>query len=162
MPGSKIKINDSDIRIIQELRCDATQSSDQLAKKLGMASSTIRRKVAALIRSGAIRSIVVPHPDVIGYGGWAFLGISVTLELVDTVTDELARFDVIYTIASSFGRFDIIALVQCASANELQSFIRDELSKVLGIKAIETFVLMQPRKYHGVVWGAGNKEGRIQ
>lgn len=162
MLGSKIKITDSDIRIIQELRCDATQSSDQLAKKLGMASSTIRRKVAALIKSGAIHSIVVPHPDVIGYGGWAFLGINVTLELVDTVTDELASFDVIYTIASSFGRFDIIALVQCASANELQSFIRDELSKVLGIKAIETFILMQPRKYHGVVWGAGDKEGRIQ
>lgn len=157
MLGSKIKITDSDIRIIQELRCDATQSSDQLAKKLGMASSTIRRKVAALIKSGAIRSIVVPHPDVIGYGGWALLGISVTPELVNTVTDELARFDDIYTVASSFGRFDIIALVQCASADELQSFIRGELPKVSGIKGIETFILMRPRKYHGVVWRAGNK-----
>ncbi|MBA7501235.1 hypothetical protein ES704_03997 [subsurface metagenome] len=157
MLGSKIKITDSDIRIIQELRCDATQSSDQLAKKLGMASSTIRRKVAALIKSGAIRSIVVPHPDVIGYGGWALLGISVTPELVNAVTDELASFDAIYTIASSFGRFDIIALVQCASADELQSFIRDELPKVSGIKGIETFILMRPRKYHGVVWRAGNK-----
>ena len=78
--------------------------------------------------------------------------------MVDTVTDELARFDVIYTIASSFGRFDIIALVQCASADELRSFIRNELSKVLGIKSIETFILMRPLKYHGVVWGAGNKE----
>jgi DNA-binding Lrp family transcriptional regulator len=77
--------------------------------------------------------------------------------LVNAVTDELASFDAIYTIASSFGRFDIIALVQCASADELQSFIRDELPKVSGIKGIETFILMRPRKYHGVVWRAGNK-----
>jgi len=154
MLGSKRRITDSDMRIIQELRRDATQSSDELAQKLGMAPSTIRRKVATLIKSGAIRSIVVPHPDLIGYDGWAVLGLNIMPELVETVTDELAKFDAIYTIASSFGRFDTIALIQCASANELKSFIREELSKVPGIKAIETFILTRPRKYHGVLWGA--------
>jgi len=145
-------LSESDMRIVRELSVNASQTSEQLAGKLGLAPSTVRQKVAKLLKSGVVRIIGVPDPSVIAYHGWAVLGINTSPSKVDSVVRELAQSDAIYTIASSLGQFDVIALAQFATIDELQVFTREKLPKVVGVKGIEVFVLTRPKKYHGIIW----------
>jgi len=145
------KISESDKLIIQELGRDATQTSNQIAKKLGMSASTVRRRVSKLIKSGVLRIIAVPNPKVIGEEGWAVLGLSVALDMIDRIEDQLAVYDEVYTIASSFGRFEIIVLAQFPSIDQLKAFVREELARIPGIKGVETFVLTRPKKLYGLI-----------
>jgi len=145
-------LSESEIRIIRELSLDASQTSEQLARKLGLAASTIRQKIAKMLKSGTVCIIGVPNPSVINYQGWAVMGINATPDGVENIIHELTQFDAIYTIASSFGRFDIIALAQFASIDEIQVFVKETLPQMTGFKDVEVFVLTRPRKYHGVVW----------
>lgn len=144
-------LNDIDKLIIHELCHDASPTSHELAQKLRMAPSTVRRRVSNLIKSGAIRLIAVPNLELLGYEGWAVLGMNVALDRVDDVINELVVFDAIYTLASSFGRFDVIALVQFVTIDELRNFVGEIQSKITSIKHIETIVLTRPRKYYGLV-----------
>lgn len=153
MPSlSRKGLSESELAIIRELSIDASQTSKQLAGKLGLAPSTIRQKVAKLLKSGAVRIIGVPDPSIINYHGWAVLGIKTNLNKIDSVVRELAELEAIYTIASSFGQFDVIALTQFATMDQLQVFTRKKLPKIVGVEGIEVFVLTRPKKYHGITW----------
>ena len=141
-----------DIQIIQELQQDATQSSRGLAEKLGREASTIRRRVARLIKNNLIKIIAVPHPSQENYEAWAILGINTAVGHQETVTNGLAKCDLLYTIANCLGRFDIVALGHFPSMEELYHFADTKLSRLKGITRVETLVLMPPKKYHGLRW----------
>lgn len=133
---------------------DASQSSRELAQKLGKPSSTVRHRRDRLIRTGAIRIIAVPKPSTMDYEAWAVLGLNVLPGHSERVAQELARFDAVYTVATGLGRFDVVALAQLQTMSELRAFINGEIPKIEAITKSETIVLGKPVKYHFVTWAS--------
>ena len=108
-----------------------------------------------LLGSGAIKVIAVPNPAHMNYEAWALIGLNVLPGQAEQVAPELARFDALYTVATSLGRFDVVALAQLPSMAELRAFVNREIANISAITHSETLVLDGPAKYHFVTWQSG-------
>jgi len=143
-----------DQKLLSELQIHGFQKSDTLAPSFGVGSRTIRRRLSAMKNKGLIKIIAVPNPVLLGYRGWAKIGIKVAPEATGNVTHELIEHPSVYFVASSVGKFDFIIAVHFESIERLTYFVNSELSKVAGVISTETMMLICPRKYYNFSWRA--------
>ncbi len=84
-----------DRRLIQLLQENAHQSSEALAKRLGISSSAIRRRIKALIQKEVIRIVARPDPTKIGYTIMAISAFDIDHEKLQVVLEALNNRPVI-------------------------------------------------------------------
>ena len=151
-------VDDLDLRIVKSLITDGRQSSRQLGKKLGVSSSTVRRRVDKLLKEDAIRIIALPNPYSIGYGVLAIILLTVNLGWAQRVVEALIQHPSCYTVSECLGRFDVFVGVRFRSLEELSNFVSRDLPKIEGITRSETIVLSMPRKYYDFTWPVEKSE----
>ena len=134
-----------DRRLIQLLQENAHQSSEVLAKRLGVSSSTIRRRIKTLIQKEVIRIVARPDPTKIGYAIMAISAFDIEHGNLQPVLETLNNRPDIHWLAAVSGRFDAMASVWATSTDELFKRL-DEIGKIEGIKNIETFICLHVRK----------------
>ena len=134
-----------DRRLIQLLQENAHQSSEVLAKRLGVSSSTIRRRIKTLIQKEVIRIVAHPDPTKIGYAIMAMSAFDIDHENLESVLEILNNRPEVRWLAAVSGRFDIMASVWASSTDELFKQL-DDIGKIEGIKNIETFICLHVRK----------------
>lgn len=140
-----------DKSIINELRYDARQSSEELATKLGTSASSMRARVRKLLESGAMKIIAMPNLSALGYKVWALIAIGVYPGQANRVADELAKLDALYTVAVCLGRYDIVTMGNFKSPEELADYVNREIPKVSGVMRTETLILTNLYKYHEMI-----------
>ncbi len=134
-----------DRRLIQLLQENAHQSSEALAKRLGVSSSTIRRRIKTLIQKEIIRIVARPDPAKIGYAIVAISAFDIEHDKLQPVLETLNNIPDIHWLAAISGRFDAIAEIWATSTDELFKQL-DDIGKIEGIKNIETFICLYVRK----------------
>ncbi len=133
-------------QLIGLLEEDARQSSEALAKKLGVSSATIRRRLSRLIQSGVIRIVALSDPRKVGLPLAAIIAFDVAHDKLDDVMQQLtARPEVVWA-STTTGRYDIIVSMHFPSTDELYDFMQREVPKLEGIKDSETFVCLRVTK----------------
>ena len=142
-----------DMKLIHEMQRDASQTSQELAERLGMSASGVRRRVRNLKDCGLIKIVAVPNIKVLGNKVWVFIGINVITGKAPHVARGLSKFEFLYTVALSLGRYDVIALGTFNSTEEATDFESRVMPKIRGIYHSEVLILTEPIKYHGLVWG---------
>ena len=136
-----------DRKIIEELQKNGRAKYRTLAKELGISPSCVSRRVAQLIRKGAIRIVAVqPDPEQAGHGTIATLGLNIERGKIDDVCAELVVFDSVVFAGVAYGRFDAILSVYVDSPKTLLDLIKNEISKIEGIENIETFYIAEVKK----------------
>ena len=65
-----------DLQILNALQEDGRTPFTQIAKKVGVAESTIRTRYASLVERGIVQTIAVIDPFSVGYNSPALIGIS--------------------------------------------------------------------------------------
>ena len=143
-----------DQKLLNELQSQGFQKSPILASRLGIGERTIRRRISAMINKGLIKVVAVPNPVLLGYKGWAKIGISVASGASSSIARKLVGHSPIYFVANSIGKFDFIIAVHFDSIEKLAHFVNSELSKVKGVIRTETHILISPRKYYNFSWPA--------
>ncbi|MBI2288032.1 MAG: Lrp/AsnC family transcriptional regulator [Chloroflexi bacterium] len=138
-------IDERDRRLIKLLEQDAWQTSDTLAKSLGVSPATVRRRRQLLLRNGVLRATAV-HLDQSDRQIKAIIALNISYENIDNVMQTLAVQPEIMWIASTTGRFDVFVLVQFNSTEELSQYLRGRLTRIEGIKNSETFVCLYVEK----------------
>ena len=137
-------IDPVDRQLINILNDNAEYSSEILAKKLNVSSSTIRRRISKLTQQGILRIIAIPDPERIGFHTVIVLGLNVDREKLDSILLQLSnRLDVIKWLSATTGRFDIMAIAWFRSSDDLYYFLEVELNKIHGIKNIEMFISLR-------------------
>jgi len=140
-----------DKQIVQLLEKNARQSSKVLAKKLNISPATVRRRIGNLIKANVIRFIAVVDPKRGGFPFAALLSLDVELENLDAAIQALDKRPEIRWLCTSTGRANVVALAQFASPDELADFTRNEVSKIEGIKRLETSIILKREKTHYVL-----------
>ena len=143
----------TDMKLIEEMQRDASQTSQELAQRLGMSASGVRRRVRNLKDCGLIKIVAVPNIKALGNRVWILIGINVTTGKAPNVARGLSKFDFLYTVALSLGRYDVIALGTFKSTKEATDFVSRVMPRLRGIHRSEVLMLTEPIKYHGLVWG---------
>jgi Lrp/AsnC family transcriptional regulator for asnA, asnC and gidA len=139
-------VDSRDEKIINILVKDARQSSQKVAKRLRINSSTVRRRVNRLVHNGVMRIVAVPDPDALGYEFKAVIAFDVSHEKLNSVIEVLASQPEIKWAAATTGRFDVMALGWFTSAEALYEFLEKKVSKLEGIRDSETFICLNIKK----------------
>ena len=137
------KIDEQLIRLIEQ---NARQSSEILARQLNVSSATVRRRLKKLIDSNVLNIMAIKNPIKMGLSIAALIGFNIDHALIDSVMKAIReRPDVLFACTTT-GRFDAFAFIRCHSNEEFSHLLRNGLTKIEGIKDMETFVCLHMEK----------------
>lgn len=129
-----------DVSLIRELQNDSTQTMRQISKKIGISESTASRRVQKMINGGIIRIVTMANPLALGFRGTASMGFKISPDQINNAADILASYRQVNNVTICLGRYDIQAWGVFQVLPDLFDFITDELSRLPGLRDIETVV----------------------
>jgi Lrp/AsnC family transcriptional regulator, regulator for asnA, asnC and gidA len=100
-------IDDLDKEIIEQLTIDARQSSQMVAKKLNVDSSTVRRRIHRLIEDGIIYVTILQTHDKTGVPVRALIGLNIENRELETCLETLRSIPECRFVSVTTGRFNI-------------------------------------------------------
>ena len=141
---SKAHLDETDRRLLSELRADGRLTHVALAARVGLSRSAVQERVARLERAGVIRGYTVrladpgDHPGVRAYllirGGASH----------ERAVKMLAGFPEVRVADSVSGDIDLVLQVEGERIEDINR-IRDEVAKLPGIVSTQTLLVMNPR-----------------
>ena len=139
-------MDELDRRLIAELAKNARQTSAELARKLDISETTVRRRIQHLEEQGVITCTVILDPGKLGYTIIAMIALEVDLGSIDQISESLALYPNVRYVSLCTGNHDIFIGAWFHSSAELTKFVKDYLAKVPGIRKSETFVILDVKK----------------
>lgn len=141
--------DDLDRRLVTLLQANARESTANLARKLGVARTTVLARLARLERSGT----VVGYTARLGHdeddaGLSAYVGITVEPKASRDVQRQLAKLPELKQLASVSGEFDCIALLRAENPRRLDALL-DHIGELKGVIKTTTSVVLAVRVDRG-------------
>ena len=132
----------TDRQLIALLQANARESTANLARKLGVARTTVVARLARLEAAGAIVGYTARlGSDAADRGVQAFVGITVQPKAGREVVKRLSGFPELRQLASVSGEFDYMAQLRAESTMRLDALL-DEIGDIEGvIKTTSSVVL---------------------
>ena len=125
-----------DLNIIEILSKDSRTAFLQIAKKLKVSESTIRKRVANLKENGSIKKFsLVVDTSKIGFENIALIGVDVSSEKYLDVAKKLTEFDEIKYVASSTGDHMFMLEVWSKNADGLMA-VSEKIKGIDGVTRI--------------------------
>jgi len=130
-----------DLMILNSLQDDGRTPFTQIAKKAGVAESTIRNRYASLVEQGILQTIAVIDPFAVGYNAPALIGVSVTPGAIHTVAGALEKLPEVSYLVLTLGAHDLMVEVFCRDREHLTNLITDQIQAIPGLRSTETLVI---------------------
>ena len=139
-------IDELDFKILKLLRNDARLSYRKIAEQLKVATGTVQHRVQKLEEEGVITDY---HAGIdlskLGYAIGAIIGLSINRGETDKLEKKLKENNNVYAVYSVTGDYDLFIGVRMKSMNELNNFVRNELSDP-AISKTNTFIILDVSK----------------
>lgn len=134
-----------DRELIALLQANARESTANLARKLGVARTTVVARLAKLEANGLIGGYSVRlGGEAIARGVQAFVGIVVQPKAGREVIRELTKFPELLQLASVSGEFDYMATLRADSTARLDVLL-DQIGEIEGVTRTNTSVILALR-----------------
>ena len=145
-PSSPATLRDqTDRDLIALLQSNARESTADLARKLGVARTTVVARLARLEADGLIAGYTVRlGGEAFERGVQAFVGITVQPRAGREVVKLLSRLPELRQLASVSGEFDYMATLRADSTARLDALL-DEIGDIEGVIKTHTSVLLALR-----------------
>ncbi len=135
-----MKIDKTNIDIIRELK-DGKRSFKKIADKLQITENTVRSRVNKLQEEGVLEICGLVDPATLPGHRVVIIGIKLSeMNLVEKGA-EISRLKGVISASVVTGRFDLIILVLFKKGFGLLEFYTEEISKIEGVRSVETFVV---------------------
>ena len=141
-----INIDELDARILMLVQKDARHSSEAIAKTLHVSSPTVRRRIKRLEENGVLKIYAHVETALVGLPITAIFAFYINPNKLNSAVKELGKKMEFTWLVSTSGRFNVIARGHFASAENVYSFLKDEISNVEGIVNSETFICLHTEK----------------
>jgi DNA-binding Lrp family transcriptional regulator len=140
-----MNIDALDRQLIALLQADARASTADLARRLGVARTTVLARLVRLERQGVIVGYTVRLGQDEGERGVeAFVGITTEPKAGRDATQRLSALPELRQLCSVSGEFDYIALLRAESPARLDSLL-DEIGAIPGVLKTTTSVVLARR-----------------
>jgi Lrp/AsnC family transcriptional regulator, regulator for asnA, asnC and gidA len=138
------RFDELDMKILSELKRDASISVPQLSKKLNVNASVLYSRIKRLTRRSLIEKFtVIVNERLLGINVNATVGLNRDPKLKETIHSELLKIKEVRAISEVTGRFDMVISVSARTLEELHSIVIERIGKIEGVQNTETFVEMQ-------------------
>ena len=123
------KLDEEDKKIINELGRNARISYRKLAKKLGLATSTVIHKYERMRAAGIIKgSSIIVDSEKAGYNLLALIEIIVSKGKLVEVEEKIAKRPNVYAVYDITGDTDAMMMARFRSRKELNDFVKGLLA----------------------------------
>ncbi|MEM3579698.1 MAG: Lrp/AsnC family transcriptional regulator [Candidatus Bathyarchaeia archaeon] len=140
-------MDELDLRILKLLEEDGRLTFMEIAKKLRLSESTIRKRVQALKENGVIKRFTVEiDPAKIGLNTVAIVGIDVEPPKLLEVAQKLCEFKEIRCVATSTGDHMIMTEIWTKDGRELTRLISEKIGPIEGVKKICPAIILEKLK----------------
>ena len=132
----------SDAKLIALLRANAREPTASLARKLGLARSTVQERIARLEREGTIKGYTVKLSEE-RTSLKALVMISTDPKQADRVAAELKKMTEVRSLSAVSGASDLIAQVEAESPARLDAAL-DRIGHTHGVaRTVSSIVLSE-------------------
>jgi DNA-binding Lrp family transcriptional regulator len=136
---------ETDLALLDLLKADARLSTAALARRLGVARSTVQGRIERLETSGVIRGYTVQlGPAAQARHVRAHVLIAVDPQQQSLVERKLRAMRAVTSLLSVSGVYDLIAMLAAESTEALDAAL-DELRACPGVKSTTTSVVLSQR-----------------
>ena len=134
-------MDELDLLILEALQEDGRTPFTQIAKRAGVAESTIRSRYASLVERGIIQTISIIDPFALGYKAPALIGVLVEPGKIDQVAQALKQIPEVSYLVLTLGTYNLMVEVFCRDLPHLTELITKRIQMMPEIRATETFVI---------------------
>ncbi|MQG17475.1 MAG: Lrp/AsnC family transcriptional regulator [SAR202 cluster bacterium] len=139
-------MDDLDVNIINLLQLDGRASNAKIAREAGVSEGTIRRRLKKLIEDGYLSVTAIPNLDRLGFATTAMIGIQTEPGMSEKVATTISELEQAHYVAVTTGSFDVFVWVGTDTAENLGSFLREQVGVINGVQRTETFVNLSIKK----------------
>src|SRR3954467_3433349 len=143
----KATIDHTDREILRVLQVDGRTSNTEIARRLGVTETTVRKRLAAMLEGDPVQIVAVPTPRLAGLTVSAIMGISVQLKALQKVADALVERPEVRYCGVSAGRYDLILEAFFIDHEHVVRFSQDGLGPMEGITDVETSLILKIEKF---------------
>jgi DNA-binding Lrp family transcriptional regulator/CBS domain-containing protein len=136
-----------DRQVIALLQRDGRTPNVEIARELGIAEGTVRKRLERLIDSGIIHVTAVANPGVLSNATPVFVGVEVDLQRLEQVAATLAGMPEVLRVAIVAGEYDIMLEAVLPAIDRLLPFLRDRVGTIPGVKHTATFQVLELAKW---------------
>jgi len=144
-------LDDTDRALIAALQTNARESAANIARRLGVARTTVLARLARLERSGVVAGYTVRLGSALAAPAIeAYVGLEVAPRAGREVLRRLARVPEVTQVCAVSGEFDYVAWLRAASPARLDAIL-DEIGEIDGVSRTTTSVVLARRIDRGAV-----------
>jgi len=140
MKKKPLQLDDLDRKIIGELQKNGRVSYKDISKRLKVSDGTVRFRVGKMIRNNFLRIMASVNPFALENSILAVVAMQLERRTQKQTMETISQLRGVVSVTNVTGRYDLLVEVFLDSQKELNKFLMDDLSKIGGIKATETFV----------------------
>jgi Lrp/AsnC family transcriptional regulator for asnA, asnC and gidA len=142
--STKIVLDDTSKRIIEQLQQDGRRSYASIGKIVGLSEAAVRQRVQRLVDGGVMQIVAVTDPMTLGFHRQTMIGIKCEGDL-ERVADHLAGMEEIDYVVITSGSFDLLVEVVCEDDDQLLEIL-SRVRMAPTVTSTETFVYLKLRK----------------
>jgi len=140
-------LDEMDKKILKMLEEDGRRPFTEIAEKLKVSESTVRKRVLALQRKGVIKKFTIKiDPSKTGVKTIAFVGVDVDPTRLLDVAQKLCDFKEIKWVATSTGDHMIMTEIWTKDGRELTKLISEKMGTIEGVKKICPAIILEKLK----------------
>jgi Lrp/AsnC family transcriptional regulator, leucine-responsive regulatory protein len=145
-----IKLDEIDLRILQELQCDSSRTNVELSRAVGLSPPACLRRVRRLRKSGVIRGeMAVLDPRLVGPGMTVLVRVEMEREARRLLNDFRQRLLSEEAVAQCWyvtGSHDFVLLVRVPDIAAYDALLARLLSADPNVKRYESLVVLEEIK----------------
>lgn len=141
------EFSDLDRKIIAILKEDGRTSNQKIADALGVTTSIVATRIKRMETEKAMKVVAVSDFAAFDYNVLLIIGVDVKGRPADDVAKDLAEIDEVLVVHLVSGRHDIEILVTLGDVSDMQDLLLNKLSKVQGIRSLDSSIAVDIMKY---------------
>lgn len=140
-------VDEIDMKILQMLEENGRKSFVDIAKKLRLSESTIRKRVLALQKRGVIKRFTIQvDPTKLGINTVAIVGVDVDPTKLLEAAQKLCEIEEVKYVATSTGDHMIMTEIWTRDGRELTRLISERIGRIEGVKKICPAIILERMK----------------
>ncbi|MBN2111018.1 MAG: Lrp/AsnC family transcriptional regulator [Methanosarcinaceae archaeon] len=140
-------MDEVDIAILEHLSDNCRKHSTVIANELGVATSTVHKRIEKMHSSGIIREFTIKvDPEVAGFNITTFIGICLEPNAGADVIEKLCGIDDILEIYELLEPYDLLLKVQTFDVHTLKENVLVPISNMEGVKESDSILTTRCHK----------------
>lgn len=137
--GTSIQIDETDADLIALLRRDARMPVAELARKLGLARTTVQTRIDRLLEKGVIAGFTLRSGDALHAPIRATALVSIAPRTGPAVLSRLKALPNVEAVFTVSGRVDLVVEISAKTTQDLDQTL-DDIAEAKGVQSSESFI----------------------